>query len=223
MLDPGTLREISISFWSSVAAYYWLLFVYFGLVRYRRNKKEFFLFLSLFFLLLAAGRVLLIAYDFYFPTPEHNVFWRLGVFCQWISLGASSVIIGMILFKTVRRGMFLSVPAILFGAVNLILPPDVLLLVNVPVNYVAAFIYAIIIPALLFYVAAGSPGVIRTGFAFMGVGFLGVYSGRALHSSAVRLLLAPIVGDVTVNLMPPAIALIGLIFIVAGQNQAFEG
>ena len=222
MLDPIILREISIGFWSSVAAYYWLLFVYFGLIQFRKKRKDFFLYLSLFFLLLAAGRVLFIAYDFYFPVPLNNIFWRLGIFCQWISLGAASIIIGKIIFQSSQRGAILSIPAIIFGSINLIVPNELLLILNIPINYFAAFIYAIIIPLLLFYVAAGSPGVIRTGFSFMGLGFLGVYSGRALHSSVIRSLITPIIGDVLANLLPPGIAVLGLIFIVAGQNQAFE-
>ena len=120
-----------------------------------------------------------------------------------------------------KKSYYLTIPTIGFAIINLLLPEVLLQQINLPLNYGIAFIYAIIIPILLLYVASSSPGIIRTGFTEMGIGFLIVYAGRALHSETIRLLISPIIGDVLANLFPPALAVLGLIFIVSGQNQAF--
>ena len=99
-IDSVTLRELSIGFWCTVVGYYALLSVYFLLIRFRKKKHFFHLSISTFFLFLAIGRIFLIIHDFFTLIPvTYSLFWRLGLFFQWLSLGTFSVTTGVIILR----------------------------------------------------------------------------------------------------------------------------
>ena len=103
------------SFWDAVESglyfvivgYYFLLFAYFLLMRFRLSKKLYWLFFSILFLCLAAGRVFFIVYYFFIPELNASnaeiaqilmLYYRLAIFCSWLGLACLMGILGILLF-----------------------------------------------------------------------------------------------------------------------------
>jgi len=89
-----------------IVGYYFLLFAYFLLIRFRVSKKLYWLFFSLLFLCLAAGRVFFIGYYFFIPELKASdaeiastlmLFYRLATFSTWLALACLMGLLGMLL------------------------------------------------------------------------------------------------------------------------------
>lgn len=206
-----SLREMEIGLWYAVVAYYFFLFVYF-LLRYRTSKKIIHLGFSLLFVALAIGRALFLIYDFYYT--EDLLFWKLGTVFQWIALASISAAISTLIFQDKNRQTSFMVVPLIVAIVVAVLPADLLLPQQIPriiINNVIASIYAILIPALFFYVTWKSVGVIRKSAFLIGLGFLIFYLGRVIHSEILK----PLFG-LAVGVAAPGLVIVALILIAAG-------
>lgn len=113
MIFQGNFRFFD--FWDAVESglyfiivgYYFLLFAYFLLMRFRTSKKLYWLFFSLLFLCLAAGRVFFIAYYFFLPelraSPEViagylMLVYRLATFFTWLAIACLMGVLGMLIW-----------------------------------------------------------------------------------------------------------------------------
>ncbi|MFO8019880.1 MAG: hypothetical protein R6U96_14745 [Promethearchaeia archaeon] len=103
----GYFDAIESGLYFVIVGYYFLLFAYFLLMRFRISKKLYWLFFSLLFLWLAAGRVFFIIY--YFFVPEFNLsnveivnnlmlYYRLATFCTWMGISMIMGVLGVLLF-----------------------------------------------------------------------------------------------------------------------------
>ena len=94
-----------------IVGYYFLIFAYFLLIRFRTSKKYYWLYFSLLFLFLAAGRVFFINY--YFFTPELYdplspnpievvgilmINYRLATFSTWMGIACLMGVFGILIF-----------------------------------------------------------------------------------------------------------------------------
>ncbi len=133
-----------------VVGYYFLLFAYFLLMRYRTSKKLYWLFFSILFLCLAAGRAFFIAYYFFIPelrTSDAEIaqtlmlYYRLATFFSWLGIACLMGVLGILLFppdieqkkteKTVNMKLILRITLIvipiLIGILALTLPDELLM------------------------------------------------------------------------------------------------
>ena len=114
ILEDDLLQHFSIwdalesSLYLVVVGYYFLIFAYFLLMRYRTSKKLYWLFYSALFIFLAIGRVFFLAYYFY--TPEivginqaqmaallmSN--YRLATLFTWLGVACVMGVLGILLF-----------------------------------------------------------------------------------------------------------------------------
>jgi hypothetical protein len=90
-----------------IVGYYFLLFAYFLLMRFRTSKKLYWLFFSLLFLCLAAGRVFFIAYYFFLPELKAPpaviagylmLTYRLATFFTWLAIACLMGVLGMLIW-----------------------------------------------------------------------------------------------------------------------------
>ena len=105
----------SFTFWDFVESglyfvivgYYFLLFAFFLLMRYRTSKKMYWLFFSLIFIFLAAGRVFFISYYFLIPESQASddailaslmINYRFATFCTWMAVACIMGVLGILLF-----------------------------------------------------------------------------------------------------------------------------
>ena len=105
------------TFWSSIemllygiiVGYFFLLFFYFTLIRFRTSKKLYWLFFSLLFLCLGIGRIFFIIYYYYAPelhtgTNDLEVVsflmlnYRLATFFTWIGIACAVGVLGILFF-----------------------------------------------------------------------------------------------------------------------------
>ncbi|TFF98670.1 MAG: hypothetical protein EU540_07750 [Promethearchaeota archaeon] len=146
---------IEMGLYFVIVGYYFLLFAFFLTMRFRTSKKIYWLFFSLLFLCLAAGRVFFIGY--YFFIPEVNVskaeiarslmlFYRIATFFSWLAIACFMGILGILLFppeaepdeksskliqltpqmKTILRIILIAIP-IFVGILALLLPDSLLM------------------------------------------------------------------------------------------------
>lgn len=208
-----SLREMEIGLWYAVIGYYFFLFIYF-LLRYRTSKKIIHIGLSLFFVTLAIGRALFLVYDFYYTGDL--LFWKLGTVFQWVALSSISAAISTLIFQDKNRQTAFIIIPLIVATVVAVLPADFLLPQQLPrivINNAVAPIYAILIPALFFYVARKSVGLIRKSAFLIGLGFLTFYVGRVIHSEILKS-----VFGFTVGLVAPGLVIVALILIAAGAQ-----
>jgi len=112
MIFQGNFRFFD--FWDAVESglyfvivgYYFLLFAFFLLMRFRVSKKLYWLFYSLLFLCLAIGRVFFITYYFFLPeliAPDEEIArllmltYRWATFFTWLAMACLMGILGMLL------------------------------------------------------------------------------------------------------------------------------
>ena len=100
--------SIESSLYYVIVGYYFLIFAYFLLMRYRTSKKLYWLFYSALFIFLAIGRVFFLAYYFY--TPEITGLlptdmaallmsnYRFATFFTWIGVACVMGVLGILLF-----------------------------------------------------------------------------------------------------------------------------
>ncbi len=141
---------IEMGLYFIVVGYYFLLFSYFLLMRFRTSKKLYWLFFSILFLCLAAGRAFFIGY--YFFVPELNasnaviaqrlmLYFRLATFFSWMGIACAMGVLGILLFppdiekkkndktvdiKLILRIALIGIP-IMIGILVLTLPDEFLM------------------------------------------------------------------------------------------------
>ncbi|MGV9173300.1 MAG: hypothetical protein ACOC44_06255 [Promethearchaeia archaeon] len=103
----GFFDAIESGLYFVIVGYYFLLFAYFLLMRFRVSKKLYWLFFSLLFLWLAAGRVFFIIYYFFVPEFDLSnaeivenlmLYYRLATFCTWMGISMIMGVLGVLLF-----------------------------------------------------------------------------------------------------------------------------
>ncbi|NVM16291.1 MAG: hypothetical protein HWN80_01140 [Candidatus Lokiarchaeota archaeon] len=93
----------------AIVGFYFLIFAYFLLMRYRVSKKLYWLYFSVLFLFLAVGRGFFIVYYFYAPelvTTMSNVeivellmlLYRLATFSTWMGIVCMMGVFGILIF-----------------------------------------------------------------------------------------------------------------------------
>nr|MDO8099464.1 hypothetical protein [Candidatus Njordarchaeota archaeon] len=218
-------QSVAIGFWFVVIAYEFLLFGYFAFLKALRlwaggerpkGSTLFYLFLGIFFLLLAIGRGFFIVWDFYVAAdPAYLWFWRIGEAFQWAALTFISLAITTRIFE--NRFIKLGIPILpaICAFFFLFLPDEIIVIgsaspVIFTLNVVIAPLYAIVIPATYLYVAYQSAGVIRNSSLLLALGFLVYYGGRVLHTASVG------GANIATLILAPGIVIIGLMIMTAG-------
>lgn len=129
-----------------VVGYYFLIFAYFLIMRFKISKKPYWFFFSLLFLALSLSRVFFIIYYFYAPETQNVTLimlsYRLAVFFTWIGLSCLMGMLGILLFPPdVKEGsrfkidfnlkflfrVILLVSPIIIGILALVFPNNLLI------------------------------------------------------------------------------------------------
>ena len=95
----------------AIVGFYFLIFAYFLLMRFRTSKKFYWLYFSLLFLCLAAGRVFFIVYYFYIPELLGTmtnlelvgllmILYRLATFSTWLGIACLMGVFGTLIFPS---------------------------------------------------------------------------------------------------------------------------
>jgi len=145
----------TIGLWFTVIGYYFLLFIYLALFKWRKDKNFFNLMLALFFITLAIGRVFFLLYDFYdkptiipltlslsaasTPYPSfvealiiyNTLNWRIASFWEWLSVSFISLGIAYVWLENKWLRRTLHLPPLFAGVSLLFLPGDVLFGYNI--------------------------------------------------------------------------------------------
>ena len=89
-----------------IVGYYFLLFAYFLLMRFRTSKKPYWFFFSILFICLAIARVFFIIYYFYVPelpltgwamVTQLMIYYRLATFFTWMGMSSLMGVLGILL------------------------------------------------------------------------------------------------------------------------------
>ena len=160
---------------------------------------------------MAFGRGFFIISDFYLDSI---LWWRIGTCIQWFALAFLALLIGFLLLDNLYHQIIVAIPPPVIAVLILFIPEATLAPFRIAVNYVLAPIYAIVLPALFFYLAYHSVGTIRRGSILNGVGFLILYAGRVMSSEAVKQVLAPWVGAI----FAPGLVILALLLISWGNQ-----
>ncbi len=103
--------SIESGLYYAIVGFYFLIFAYLLLMRFRTSKKIYWLYFSLLFLCLAAGRVFFIIYYFYFPellgTMTNlelvgllNIQYRFATFSTWLGIACLMGVFGTLIFPS---------------------------------------------------------------------------------------------------------------------------
>ncbi|NVM43964.1 MAG: hypothetical protein HWN79_03515 [Candidatus Lokiarchaeota archaeon] len=98
----------------AIVGFYFLIFAYFLLMRYRVSKKLFWLYFSVLFLFLAAGRGFFIVYYFYAPELFGTMsnlelvgimmlLYRLATFSTWMGIACLMGVFGTLIFPPITE------------------------------------------------------------------------------------------------------------------------
>lgn len=94
--------SLELGLYMVVVGYYFLIFAYFFIMRFRISKKSYWFFFSLLFLALSLSRVFFIIYYFYAPETQNLTLimlsYRLAVFFTWIGISSLMGMLGILLF-----------------------------------------------------------------------------------------------------------------------------
>ncbi len=226
------IREVHIGLWFLVVGYYFFVFIFLLLFRWRKDKNPFQLAMALFFLLLAIGRCFYFVGDFYADstslygglgslfTPllqDQEFFLRVGTFFQWMALATLSATAGFMIFGKRWAEILFAAPAIAIGLVLGLVPLDPL--VRFYLSGGAGAGYALFIPILFWYLAYESGGILRRSNFLLGLGFLILFTGRAIHSARDALSAFLFSGSPTIpGVLAPGLIVIGLILIATGNE-----
>ena len=103
----------------AIIGFYFLIFAYFLLMRFRVSKKYYWFYFSILFLFLAAGRGFFIVYYFYAPeliitmSPLELVgllmiLYRLATFCTWMGIACLMGVFGTLIFAPISESSDIS-------------------------------------------------------------------------------------------------------------------
>ncbi len=101
--------SIESGLYYAIVGFYFLIFAYFLLMRFRTSKKFYWFYFSLLFLFLAIGRVFFIVYYFYAPELEGTmsnlelvglmmVLYRFATFSTWLGIACLMGAFGTLIF-----------------------------------------------------------------------------------------------------------------------------
>ena len=94
--------SLELGLYMVVVGYYFLIFAYFLIMRFRLSKKSYWFFFSLLFIALSLSRVFFIIYYFYAPETQNLALlmltYRLAVFFTWIGISCLMGMLGILLF-----------------------------------------------------------------------------------------------------------------------------
>jgi hypothetical protein len=96
----------------AIVGFYFLIFAYFLLMRFRVSKKYYWLYFSILFLFLAVGRGFFIVYYFYAPELRYTMsdlelvslmmlLYRLATFSTWMGIACLMGVFGTLIFPTI--------------------------------------------------------------------------------------------------------------------------
>ena len=96
----------------AIVGFYFLIFAYFLLMRFRTSKKLYWFYFSLLFVFLAAGRVFFIVYYFYAPELEGTMsnldlvglmmtLYRLATFFTWMGIACLMGVFGTLILSPI--------------------------------------------------------------------------------------------------------------------------
>ncbi len=103
--------SIESGLYYAIVGFYFLIFAYFLLMRFRTSKKIYWLYFSLLFLCLAAGRVFFIVYYFYIPELLGTmtnlelvgllmIQYRFATFSTWLGIACLMGVFGTLIFPS---------------------------------------------------------------------------------------------------------------------------
>ncbi len=98
----------------AIVGFYFLIFAYFLLMRFRTSKKLYWFYFSLLFLFLAVGRVFFIVYNFYAPELDiamsnlellglMMVLYRLATFFTWMGISCLMGVFGTLILSPIAE------------------------------------------------------------------------------------------------------------------------
>jgi hypothetical protein len=98
----------------AIVGFYFLIFAYFLLMRFRTSKKLFWFYFSLLFLFLAVGRVFFIVYNFYAPELEGTMpnlalgglmmtLYRFATFFTWMGISCLMGVFGTLILSPITE------------------------------------------------------------------------------------------------------------------------
>lgn len=204
-------ETISIGLWFAVVGYKFLMFGYFLLLRYRKSKRIYWLYFSLFFIFLAISRVGYIVLDYFISpsdTINFTIMWRFANFNAWVAVAAASGILSTLLFTgesklhTIIKRIFPIIPLVV-GAFVLFIPNGwindktvnfsvfnfnvSLTIVQFYFDGIILLTYIFLLPFMFFYLAWKSAGTLQRSFLLNGIGFLLYFSVRAVQAFIVTI------------------------------------
>nr|MDO8114401.1 hypothetical protein [Candidatus Sigynarchaeota archaeon] len=189
----------SIGLYFAVIGYKFLMFGYFLIIRYRKSKRIYWLYFSLFFIFLAVSRVGYLFYDYFIdPADTFNrlLAWRFANITGWVAVASLSGILSTLLF-TGESKLHMAIkkifPLIPLGiAVHIIFIPDswiyspsALLTWGIAKWYMNVGImpiYIFLLPIMFFYLAKKSAGTLQRSFFINGLGLFLYYAVRAVQA-----------------------------------------
>ncbi len=207
-------NTVSIGLFFAVIGYEFLLFGYFLLFRFRKSKRVYWFYFSMFFIFLAISRVGYLFYDYF--TPGNTLAWRFATIMGWVAVAALSGILSTLLFtgdsklSQVLKKIFPIVPLAI--AVHIIFVPDLWIfdpsgffgkgITYIYSNAIILPLYIVLLPFMFFYLAKRSAGTLQRSFLMNGFGLLLYYAIRLLQ------------GLGTVTLWTPLLILLAILIIV---------
>jgi len=98
----------------AIVGFYFLIFAYFLLMRFRTSKKLYWFYFSLLFLFLAVGRVFFIVYNFYAPELDVSmanlellglmmVLYRFATFFTWMGISCLMGVFGTLILSPIAE------------------------------------------------------------------------------------------------------------------------
>ncbi|MHA1370091.1 MAG: hypothetical protein ACTSRA_10300, partial [Promethearchaeota archaeon] len=185
-----TMRDtFAIGLWFTVIGYFFLIFGYFLFIRYRKSRKPYWFYFSMFFIFLALSRAFYIIYDFYANPEGMLIAWRFANTFAWVAIAALSGIISILIFtgeSQIHKYMKRIFPIIPLGiAVHIPFIPDqwiggsnaIYVIENLQItiakfymNVIILPCYVIILPFMFFYLAYCSMGALQRSFFLNGLG-----------------------------------------------------
>jgi hypothetical protein len=221
-------EAVAIGLYFTVIGFKFLLFSYFLLIRFRKTKRMYWLYFSLFFIFLAASRVGYLMIDFFFGgNPEKFLAWRFANITGWISVAMLSGILSTLLFTgesklhVIIKKIFPLVPigiAVFIGFMpNEWISPTTTLdgwgIGKIILNVGILPVYIILLPFIFFYLAKRSAGTLQRSFLLNGLGLLLYYCVRG-----VQPVLATMTSSGTALMLPPLLILLAIL-VITFANQ----
>lgn len=233
--DVGYLtiqQALSLGLFICILGYFVLIIFYFLFIRFRKTKRMYWLYFSLFFIFLTASRVAYIILDFF--LPNNVVLWKVANVTAWVGVGALSGVLGILLFTGDSKlhlwlkRIFPIIPVgiaihIIFLPTSLINGPPVLAgisdfgIAKVYMNVIILPIYIILLPFMFFYLAKKSLGTLQRSFLLNGIGLLIYYIARALQPVIPSLVENP--GESWIEALVPPLLILLSILLISFANQ----